>query len=55
MPRSIKKQDLPQKICQACGKPFAWRKKWSQEWPHVKYCSEKCRRKPNDHHQQADS
>lgn len=39
-----KKSELPSKICLACGKPFAWRKKWERVWDSVKYCSERCRR-----------
>ncbi|MGP5553430.1 DUF2256 domain-containing protein [Psychrobacter celer] len=35
-----KKQNLPQKICPVCKRPFTWRKKWEQ----VIYCSERCRR-----------
>jgi hypothetical protein len=38
------KQNLPQKTCAACGKPFSWRKKWARDWDSVKYCSERCRR-----------
>ncbi len=38
-----KKGDLPQKVCAACGRPFAWRKKWSKVWDEVRYCSERCR------------
>ncbi|MFM9939735.1 MAG: DUF2256 domain-containing protein [Hyphomicrobiaceae bacterium] len=26
-----------------CGRPFAWRKKWSRDWEEVKYCSDRCR------------
>lgn len=48
MPRINRKSDLPQKMCVTCGKPFAWRKKWEREWPQVKYCSDKCRRKPDN-------
>ncbi|RLS76061.1 MAG: DUF2256 domain-containing protein [Planctomycetota bacterium] len=48
MPPIKKKSELPQKICLTCGKPFVWRKKWARDWPQVKYCSERCRRKPND-------
>ena len=44
MPKGIKKQDLPQKTCVVCGKPFIWRKKWQQVWAEVKYCSEKCKK-----------
>lgn len=39
-----RKGDLPQKICAACGLPFAWRKKWARDWNEVKYCSDRCRR-----------
>lgn len=37
------KQDLPQKTCVACGKPFAWRRKWARDWDQVKFCSDRCR------------
>ncbi|OYW68147.1 MAG: DUF2256 domain-containing protein [Bosea sp. 12-68-7] len=47
MPKPIRKGDLPQKPCQACGRPFAWRKKWARVWDEVKYCSERCRREPH--------
>lgn len=39
-----RKPHLPEKPCQCCGCPFAWRKKWAQVWEEVKYCSERCRR-----------
>ncbi|WP_374621454.1 DUF2256 domain-containing protein [Pandoraea sp.] len=38
------KSFLPSKICQSCGRPFTWRKKWARVWEDVKYCSERCRR-----------
>lgn len=38
------KANLPAKVCAACARPFAWRKKWSRDWESVKYCSERCRR-----------
>jgi len=38
---------LPSKICEVCGLPFNWRKKWQKNWDDVKYCSEKCRRNKN--------
>ncbi len=44
MPRGIHKQDLPQRICAACGRPFTWRKKWERIWSEVRYCSDRCRR-----------
>jgi hypothetical protein len=43
MPKQKKKSDLPQKVCETCGRPFSWRKKWEKVWLEVKYCSDKCR------------
>jgi hypothetical protein len=40
----VKKQHLPQKLCAACGRPFAWRKKWARDWDQVRFCSDACRR-----------
>jgi hypothetical protein len=37
------KSNLPEKTCQACGRPFAWRKKWARDWNSVKTCSERCK------------
>ncbi|MEO0454093.1 MAG: DUF2256 and DUF3253 domain-containing protein [Verrucomicrobiota bacterium] len=37
-------QDQKEKrICQHCGRPFSWRKKWEKVWDEIKYCSQKCR------------
>ncbi|MBM3725563.1 MAG: DUF2256 domain-containing protein [Acidobacteria bacterium] len=41
----VSKQNLPTKICQACGRPFTWRKRWERVWNDVKYCSDRCRAK----------
>jgi len=41
MAKRIKKQNLPQKICLVCERPFAWRKKWQKDWENVKYCSDR--------------
>jgi hypothetical protein len=41
--KGVKKENLPEKICIACNRPFAWRKKWEKNWAAVKYCSDKCR------------
>ncbi len=41
--KTVKKSDLPTKICENCKKPFAWRKKWEREWNNVKFCSDRCR------------
>ena len=43
--RGVKKQNLPDKICVICNKPFSWRKKWEKVWEEVKYCRGKCRSK----------
>jgi hypothetical protein len=37
------KSTLPEKTCMACGRPFAWRKKWARDWDNVKTCSERCK------------
>ena len=37
-----KKLTLP-KICAACRRPFAWRKKWERDWDNLKFCSDRCR------------
>ncbi|WP_150565033.1 DUF2256 domain-containing protein [Pandoraea morbifera] len=39
-----RKPFLPSKVCQTCGRPFVWRKRWARTWEEVKYCSERCRR-----------
>ena len=38
-----KKPNLPTKVCAACGRPFAWRKKWAASWEEVRFCSDACR------------
>jgi hypothetical protein len=43
MPKMRLKSDLPQKMCEACGRPFAWRKKWAKVWDEVKTCSDRCK------------
>ncbi|MCB0819293.1 MAG: DUF2256 domain-containing protein [Bacteroidetes bacterium] len=40
--KQLKKQDLPQKTCPVCERPFTWRKKWAKNWDAVVYCSRKC-------------
>lgn len=40
----MKKEQLPEKICIVCKRPFLWRKKWQKDWENVKYCSERCKR-----------
>lgn len=43
MPKMRRKSEFPEKICAACGRPFAWRKKWAKDWENVRYCSDRCR------------
>jgi hypothetical protein len=43
MEKRYSKSNLPEKICAACGRPFAWRKKWARDWDNVKTCSERCK------------
>jgi hypothetical protein len=31
------------KICKTCGRVFAWRKEFEQDWDVMKYCSDACR------------
>jgi hypothetical protein len=37
------KQDLPHKICVACGRTMVWRRAWAKNWAEVKFCSQACR------------
>ncbi|MFP1630187.1 DUF2256 domain-containing protein [Zhengella sp. ZM62] len=41
--RHLKRDGLPEKTCAACGRPFAWRRKWARDWDNVRYCSDRCR------------
>ncbi len=43
MAKMVKKGDLPQKICEMCQKPYAWRKKWARDWDNIRYCSQRCK------------
>ncbi len=45
MPRGVKKENLPTKICVVCNRPFTWRKKWEKVWDEVTTCSKSCNRK----------
>jgi hypothetical protein len=38
-----RKPNLPEKRCEACGRPFAWRKKWARDWEQRRHCSDACR------------
>ena len=47
MPDKLRKRESEtpkkEKTCKACGRAFAWRKKWEKDWDVVKYCSDACR------------
>jgi hypothetical protein len=45
MPRGVKKENLPSKVCVTCNRPFTWRKKWERCWDEVTTCSKSCNRK----------
>jgi hypothetical protein len=45
MPRGVKKENLPTKVCVTCGRSFNWRKKWERVWDEVTTCSKSCNRK----------
>jgi hypothetical protein len=41
--KGVRKENLPEKVCAACGRPFTWRRKWARDWESVRYCSDACR------------
>jgi hypothetical protein len=41
--KTVKKENLPSKMCEKCGRPFTWRKKWERCWDEVRFCSKRCR------------
>lgn len=45
MPRGMKKENLPIKMCVTCQRPFNWRKKWERCWDEVTTCSKSCNNK----------
>lgn len=45
MPRGVLKENLPEKVCVSCGRPFTWRKKWERCWDEVTTCSKSCNAK----------
>jgi len=42
MPRGVKKDNIPSKICVTCGRPFTWCKKWERCWDELTTCSKSC-------------
>lgn len=51
--RGVAKANLPEKTCAACGRLFAWRKKWARDWASVKFCSDACRSGRRERQRQA--
>jgi len=45
MPRGVLKENLPEKLCVTCNRPFTWRKKWERCWDEVTTCSKSCNAK----------
>ncbi|KAL2610976.1 hypothetical protein R1flu_022668 [Riccia fluitans] len=43
MPRGVKKENLPSKVCVVCNRPFTWRKRWERCWEEVLTCSDRCK------------
>ncbi|GLI65867.1 hypothetical protein VaNZ11_009503 [Volvox africanus] len=43
MPRGVKKENLPSKVCVTCERPFTWRKVWEKCWDEVQCCSDRCK------------
>jgi len=41
--KTVRKENLPEKICARCARPFTWRKRWANCWDAVRYCSKACR------------
>lgn len=37
--------ETSEKICATCGRPFAWRRKWRDDWQEVRHCGAACRRR----------
>jgi len=52
MPRGIKKENLPSKVCLICQRPFTWRKKWERSWDEITTCSKSCNAKRRQLQQQ---
>jgi hypothetical protein len=53
MPRGVKKQHLPSKVCVVCERPFTWRKKWEAVWDEVTTCSKSCNSKRRSNQQKS--
>jgi hypothetical protein len=46
--KTVHKENLPEKMCARCERPFTWRKRWENCWDAVRYCSKACRRKRSE-------
>jgi hypothetical protein len=52
MPRGVNKEHLPTKVCEVCGRPFTWRRKWARCWDEVRTCSHRCQQERRRNKQQ---
>lgn len=43
--KRVSKENLPEKICVVCERPFTWRKKWERDWDNITCCSKACNAK----------
>ncbi|MEL6345849.1 MAG: DUF2256 domain-containing protein [Myxococcota bacterium] len=48
MSRRAARAEPSPKWCATCGRIIEWRKKWADDWDHVRYCSKRCRRNKPD-------
>jgi hypothetical protein len=49
------KSTLPEKPCEHCQRPMAWRKSWAKNWENVKYCSDRCQAEAKQKRQKSKS
>lgn len=42
--RSRPAAEPEERTCAACGRRIEWRAKWADDWEHVRWCSDACRR-----------
>ena len=33
------------RTCASCGRVITWRRSWARDWEHVRWCSQRCRRR----------
>jgi hypothetical protein len=42
-PKPDRSTPRKEKTCKTCGRPFAYRDEWAQDWDIIKFCSDTCR------------